>query len=315
MLSTMRSVAAITLALSALSVQTVSAIVAGPVTDAGCFDDSTGLDDNGVFNYQSKGHCQEICISAGSTVMAMTNANECWCGSSLPPKSSLQSDNSKCNKACVGYPSDVCGGDGYWSVYFTTTDTDISYSGGGGSSGAAASSASSSSSAAAAKSSSASSSSSSAAAAASTTSATSASSASDKATVITSIAPGKTVIITQTPSAAQATSTSETVEKSKKGGSNTAGIAAGVVVGIVVIAALIGAAFFFWRRKQRREAETGHQQLNDYSNASQKPMAFRPASGPDSRIDPHAMASRRQSDGSIADNEDYSRRILKVTNA
>ncbi|KEQ69357.1 hypothetical protein M436DRAFT_56341 [Aureobasidium namibiae CBS 147.97] len=289
----MRSVTALTLALSALSAQTVSALVAGPVTDAGCFNDSTGLDDNGVYNYQSKGHCQETCINAGATVMAMTNANECWCGTSLPPKSALQSDNSKCNKACVGYPTDVCGGNGYWSVYFTTTDTDIDYSGGGGSS---------------AKSSAASSSS--PASSPSTTSATSASSAPGRATVITSIAPGTTVIITQTP-IPQVTSTSEPKE-SKKGGSNTAGIAAGVVVGIVVIAALIGAAFFFWRRKQRREAETGHQQLNDYSNTSQKPMAFRPTSGPDSRIDPDAMASRRMSDGSIADNEDYSRRILKV---
>jgi cell wall integrity and stress response component len=109
MFSTMRSVTALTLAISVLSVQTVSAaIVAGPVTSAGCFSDSTGLDDNGVFNYQSKGHCQETCIGVGATVMAMTNANECWCGSSLPPKSALQSDNSKCNKACVGYPTDVC---------------------------------------------------------------------------------------------------------------------------------------------------------------------------------------------------------------
>lgn len=108
MLSTMRSVAALSLALSALSVHTVSALVAGPVTDAGCFDDSTGLSDNGVFNYQSKGHCQQTCIDADATVMAMTNANECWCGTSLPPKSALQSDNSKCNKACVGYPTDVC---------------------------------------------------------------------------------------------------------------------------------------------------------------------------------------------------------------
>jgi hypothetical protein len=202
------------------------------------------------------------------------------------------------------------GGDGYWSVYFTTTDTDIDYSGGSGSSGAAVSSASSSSAAAAAKSSSASSSSAAAAAASTTSTATSASSASDKATVITSIAPGKTVIITQA-AASQPTSTSEPTETSKKGGSNTAGIAAGVVVGIVVIAALIGAAVFFLRRKQRREAES-HQQLNDYSPSSQKPMTFRPTSGPDSRIDPDAMASRRMSDGSIADNEDYSRRILKV---
>ncbi|KAG9650138.1 hypothetical protein KCU95_g9870, partial [Aureobasidium melanogenum] len=307
MLSTMRSVAAVTLALSALSVQTVSAITAGPVTDAGCFSGSAGLEDNGTFNYQSKGHCQETCIGVGATVMAMTDGNDCWCGSTLPAKSSLQSDDSKCSTSCVGYPDDMCGGDGYWSVYYTTTDTDISYYGGG------SSSSSSSSSAAAKSSASSSSSSSSSAASSMITSTTSTTPTAGKATVITSVAPGTTVIITQVPTSTSTSSADS--EKKHKGGSNTAGIAAGVVVGIVVVAALFGAAFFFWRRKQRRETETGHQQLNDYSSSAQKPMAYRPAPGPDSRIDPDAMASRRMSDGSIADNEDYSRRILKVTNA
>ena len=32
----------------------------------------------------------------------------------------------------------------------------------------------------------------------------------------------------------------------------------------------------------------------------------------DMRLDPAVMAQRRMSDGSIADNQDYSRRILKV---
>ncbi|KAH0401446.1 hypothetical protein KCU89_g4153, partial [Aureobasidium melanogenum] len=307
MLSTMRSVAAVTLALSALSVHTVSAITAGPITDAGCFSGSAGLEDNGTFNYQSKGHCQETCIGVGATVMAMTDGNDCWCGSTLPAKSSLQSDDSKCSTSCVGYPDDMCGGDGYWSVYYTTTDTDIGYYGGG------SSSSSSSSSSAAKSSASSSSSSSSSAPSSMITSTTSTTPTAAKATVITSVAPGTTVIITQVPTSTGTSSADS--EKSHKGGSNTAGIAAGVVVGIVVVAALFGAAFFFWRRKQRRETETGHQQLNDYSSSAQKPMAFRPAPGPDSRIDPDAMASRRMSDGSIADNEDYSRRILKVTNA
>ncbi|THW17938.1 WSC-domain-containing protein [Aureobasidium pullulans] len=300
MLSTMRSAAAFTLALSALSFQSVSAsVVAGAVTSAGCFDSSSGLTQSDTYNYQSKGHCQQLCVKANAVVMAMSNGNECWCGNTLPPKSSLQSD-SECSTTCVGYPSDMCGGNGVWSVYYTSSDTDVDNYGGGSSSGSSSSSAKSSAAA----------SSSTTAAASSVTSATSASAASDKATVITSIAPGKTVIITQAP-ASQATTTAPDAEKSHKGGSNTAGIAAGVVVGIVVLAALIGAAFFFWRRKQRRDAETGHQQLNDYSGSS-KPMAFRPAAGPDSRIDPEAMAQRRMSDGSIADNEDYSRRILKV---
>ncbi|KAG9561553.1 hypothetical protein KCU97_g17554, partial [Aureobasidium melanogenum] len=310
MLSTMRSVAAVTLALSALSVQTVSAITAGPVTDAGCFSGSAGLEDNGTFNYQSKGHCQETCIGVGATVMAMTDGNDCWCGSTLPAKSSLQSDDSKCSTSCVGYPDDICGGDGYWSVYYTTTDTDIGYYGGGSSSSSSSSSSAAKSSA---SSSSSSSSSSNSAASSMVTSTTSTTPTAGKATVITSVAPGTTVIITQVPTSTGTSSADS--EKSHKGGSNTAGIAAGVVVGIVVVAALFGAAFFFWRRKQRRETETGHQQLNDYSSSAQKPMAYRPAPGPDSRIDPDAMASRRLSDGSIADNEDYSRRILKVTNA
>jgi cell wall integrity and stress response component len=130
-----------------------------------------------------------------------------------------------------------------------------------------------------------------------------------QATVITSISPGKTVFITQTP-VAQSSSPSDS---KKGGGTNTAGVAVGVVVSIVVLSALTGAALFFYRRKQRRDAEMGHQQLDDFASpTSTKPMTFRPAPGPDARIDHDAMAQRRMSDGSIADNEDYSRRILKV---
>ncbi len=39
--------------------------------------------------------------------MAMTGGNECYCGDLMPPLST-QVDNSKCDTACVGYPSDNC---------------------------------------------------------------------------------------------------------------------------------------------------------------------------------------------------------------
>lgn len=42
-----------------------------------------------------------------------------------------------------------------------------------------------------------------------------------------------------------------------------------------------------------------------------KPPSSAGASSFDNRLDP-VMAQRRMSDGSIADNQDYSRRILKV---
>jgi cell wall integrity and stress response component len=94
---------------------------------------------------------------------------------------------------------------------------------------------------------------------------------------------------------------------------NTAGIAAGVVVGVVGLAAIIGGVWFFLRRRRQRQAEDDYRRnaagVNDFINGGKTSAS----SMNDSRIDPSFM-DRRQSNGSIADNEDYSRRILKVTN-
>ena len=92
---------------------------------------------------------------------------------------------------------------------------------------------------------------------------------------------------------------------------NTAGIAAGVVVGVVGLAAIIGGVWFFLRRRRQRQVEEDYRRnaagVNDFINGGKTSAS----SMNDSRIDPSFM-DRRQSNGSIADNEDYSRRILKV---
>lgn len=93
---------------------------------------------------------------------------------------------------------------------------------------------------------------------------------------------------------------------------NTAGIAAGVVVGIVVLAAIIGGSVYYVQRKNRESHFNGHRRNTSLN-------AFTPGAGmrrqvSDSRLDP-AMVEKRRSGGSVfADNVDYSRRILKVTN-
>lgn len=119
--STMRSVAVVTLALSAFShlavaspspvaapIAAPSSITAGAMTAVGCFNSSTPLTSKGSWKYQSKGYCQTQCVSAGATVMALTGSNTCYCGTTLPAKSSMQSDDSECNLSCVGYPDDPC---------------------------------------------------------------------------------------------------------------------------------------------------------------------------------------------------------------
>lgn len=62
------------------------------------------------------------------------------------------------------------------------------------------------------------------------------------------------------------------------------------------------------RRRKRRQIEEEHLRT---AAAGQKTTSSASGSFVDTRLDP-VMAQRRMSDGSIADNQDYSRRILKV---
>jgi len=78
----------------------------------------------------------------------------------------------------------------------------------------------------------------------------------------------------------------------------------------VAVAAIVGAIFFFVRRR-RNQRDNNSWNGSEMAGKTQIP-AMRRAPGPESRIDPEALANHRMSDGSIADNEDYSRRILKV---
>ncbi|KAK1498082.1 transmembrane alpha-helix domain-containing protein [Colletotrichum cuscutae] len=141
--------------------------------------------------------------------------------------------------------------------------------------------------------------------------------ATTKATTTTA-ANGVVSTVIETPVATTSAAATETPKKS----TNVAGIAAGVVVGVVAIAAIVGAAFFFVRRKRNAEIEEEHRRnaaVNAFIGGS-KPPSSSGVSMSDSRMDP-TLAHRRMSDGSIADNQDYSRKILrlipliKVTNA
>lgn len=120
---------------------------------------------------------------------------------------------------------------------------------------------------------------------------------------------------TTAPPSSTALATATNSAPPPKSGPNTAGIAAGVVVGVVGLAAIIGGVFFFLRYKKRRQVEDEYRNRASVNNfVSGGKMHTSNSSMTDSRLDPDFMA-RRQSNGSIADNEDYSRRILKVTNA
>jgi cell wall integrity and stress response component len=132
------------------------------------------------------------------------------------------------------------------------------------------------------------------------------------------------------PSAASTTSmtnapTASTTSQSKSGksGSSAGGIAAGVIVAVLVVSAIFGGVFFYFRRKRQQENEVeeikSQNAVKDMSfgssGSSGKPPIGnqdRPSMwAPDARMD-SGTAQQRVSTGSIADNQDFSRRILQV---
>lgn len=203
------------------------------------------------------------------------HAGQCYCGYVYPPKAD-GTDDSECNYPCPGYGSEPCGGLDTDAYSIFNTGLEIAVPN------------------------------------YEPDTSTSASPTSTKAGSKTSAVETAVVTKTDGPSPTNGAGQGE-----KKKSTNVAAIAAGVVVGVVVMAAVIGALFFFVRRKRNAEIEEEHRRnaaVNAFINGSKPPGSSGSISMTDSRLDP-VMAHRRMSDGSIADNQDYSRRILRVTNA
>ena len=119
---------------------------------------------------------------------------------------------------------------------------------------------------------------------------------------------GQTVVVT---APGQVVATAVPAKSSSSGGPNKAAIAAGVVVGVVFIAALVAALFFYMRWRKQRAAEEEYRRNMVVQNYVSPGKAKSEASA-DSRLDPSITTLRRFSDGSIADERDFSRRILQV---
>ncbi len=235
--------------------------------------------DQGSYTFQTAGYCQCVCATLNKPVMATSKGSDCYCGDLLPAQDTIAS-NSSCNSPCNGYGTADCGGEGFWSVALTGIENSVGSVDGSGDS--------------------------------SSSSTTPASSTTQAATVTQTHAPsviteaGQTIVVT-----ASSTATSGSDSSSSGGSTNKAGIAAGVVVGLVMIAAIVGGLFFFLKQRKKKAIEEEHKRLaatNNFIAGGKKSEA----STNDQRLDPSVMSYRRQSIGSIADERDFSRRILQV---
>ncbi|CRK06865.1 hypothetical protein BN1723_006547 [Verticillium longisporum] len=243
----------------------------------GCFSSRGELQKIYSDRNVSNGACAGAC-KAKYNVYAMNGAT-CYCGNTYPAAKDLV-DQDKCNYNCPGYPYDACGGikDGtFYDVFNSGLDVVVE-------------------------------------------------NFVPTVTSTSSIPAATTTEVSNTPSTtagqdAVTTASSAPVEtdsgESGNGGPSIGGIIAGVVVGVVAMAAIAGAIFWWVRRKRNSEIEEEHRRnaaVNSFIAGAKPPSSSGGISMTDSRMDP-GFAHRRMSDGSIADNQDYSRKILRVTNA
>lgn len=138
----------------------------------------------------------------------------------------------------------------------------------------------------------------------STTSNGGSSSAGQSPSVITKA--GQTIFVTPTNTA-----------NGQSGGSSKVGIAVGVVVGVLAIAAIVGGLIFFMKQRRRRAVEEDYKRNAATAEfLRQKSGKSETSSTTDNRLDQAAtFTHRRQSIGSIADENDFSRRILQVSDS
>lgn len=259
--------------------------VPGSMTSQGCWSSKGNLTEMGLkASVVSSGSCRVECEKENYDVMGLSG-QQCFCGFTYPEKGKETKD-SNCNYGCPAYPKEACGGLGtpaYVSVFNLGTEVNI---------------------------------------------ANyveekddedddkkeSETSTSSSAAGPTSTAP------TDSPEETSVESSAPEDDGDKKdGGSgvNVAGVVAGCVVGVLAVAGGAGAAWFFMRRRRNTEIEEEHRRnaaVNAFISGSKPPGSSGSISMTDSRLDP-VMGHRRLSNGSIDDNQDYSRKILRVTNA
>ncbi|KIL89837.1 hypothetical protein FAVG1_06572 [Fusarium avenaceum] len=246
-------------------------------TSQGCWKSNGNMTVEYSGALTTRGYCGDICKKKKYLATA-TQGSRCFCGMVYPEEGD-QVDDEKCDWPCPGFPKEACGA---LKTYYSLINNGIELAPDNYVPEKSTTSA-----------------------------APSSTKASETTAAEESTAPTGTKDATTTSEAAPDD------DDKKKDGPNIGAIAAGVVVGVVLITAIGGGAIFFVRRRRNAEIEEEHRRnaaVNAFINGSKPPGSSGSISMTDSRLDP-VMAHRRLSDGSIADNQDYSRRILRVTNA
>lgn len=94
--------------------------------DVGCFSalPSALFSANSTSIFNTQGLCRDKCRSAGPAYLyAALQGNQCFCGIGLPLVSDRVAEE-RCSFMCPGYPTEMCGGEGVYTVLITSPNGD-----------------------------------------------------------------------------------------------------------------------------------------------------------------------------------------------
>jgi cell wall integrity and stress response component len=279
----------------------------------GCYTDADGKLAS-RYLYQSSSYCYNNCTDYHYFYIQNVN---CYCTNTKP------TTQGTCNIRCPGFGTDTCGGPSsynYWeNLLYIGTDEGLS---------SGISSASSSTKTKTTQSTTGTSMTATQSSTHTTSTETSQDSSETSSTstgleTITNSAK-ETVFVTKStvPSGSTTPSQSAPVEQNKSGGIS-GGAIAGIVVGVFGGIAALVAILIFWKRRNNQSAYTASRSPNHFVDPfgarAEDKMAFSHAPPDafmaiDQRLNPVMLGERRLSEGSIADERDYSRKILRVAN-
>lgn len=303
----------------------LSALTVSALSDAiGCFGNVDTSVSQGYGQYETQSLCASTCGS-NYPYVAIKNGGYCYCLSSLPSGNSIL--NSQCNVPCNGFGSVMCGGQDVYSVF---PGLGNSASGSSQSSGVSSTTSLSSS---------------------SSRTLSSITSAPSHTNIVTTTSDSNGSVLYKTVTQTSGSTSTGTETQTKNGGSksssNVGAIVGGVVGGLAGLALIIVGVFFFIRHRNLSDDDDdedyyekgGSSGTGSALGTIKKPAKFnnaafdRPMSNPfvhpsedapdkrasrseltDPRLNPVMMGRRRLSEGSLADEADYSRKILAVAN-
>lgn len=235
-----------------------------------CSTINTGSSSDATFDsYQSSGACRSSCSGYAYGIVQYSN---CWC-SNYAPSSTVSLSN--CDEECPGYPSNSCGGDGFFTYYLFQQA-----SGTMNSSGSLVNS--------------------------------TASYASGTKTITqtpsVSLVTVTRVDSSSTSSSGATGSSNANQSKDSSSSSMSTGAIIGIVVAVVVVIVLCILGFVIYKRRRANKL------INEYKNAAAREKTAN-SYRIDQRLEPVMLQRPESSGSmDLSDEQDYSRKILRITN-